>query len=381
MATRKLLKSNWAYVPIILLVFFVASELAWYTPFSQPKAGALQILDVASIDDALTVSFELDVALSTYATVVAIPVQSEPQDLPVYLFFDSRYISVGTDWVLVSRLWEHLEIELQLRGYSGKVTLVDDKGLEDVFLSKERAVVALAYGSFPSNVFSWERNLVTPWLHAGGTLIWFGWEMGYYAVDQNQEEFRHVMPNQLYAEGIKRLGIDQYIRLTGDSEPWGAGADETALSKALDVRYDRIRCGLLYTKVVSSGGLVLGKVGEVDGSVGSASKVSVAAVQVGKGTVVSFGFFIGDADQAGDRNDPASFYSIARDVSQVLCSGVLYKSADQQVWYQRYQLVGDEMCRDSFTLPISPDVQGVVVYGYNSVDSTGLLFFRRYIPL
>jgi len=205
--------------------------------------------------------------------------------------------------------------------------------------------------------------------------------MGFYSVDQNQKTFRFGLPNQLHREGIKRLGMDQYIRLTGNSDPSGTGTDETDLSKALDIRYGYIRCGLLYTKVISSGGLVLGKIGKVDGTEGLASKTSVAAVQVGKGTVLTFGFFVGSEDQAGDRNEPASFYSIARDVAQILCSGILNKSADQQIWYQRYQLASGETRRDSYTLPFNSETHGVIIYGYNSVDSTGLLYFRKYIPL
>lgn len=335
---RLLIKSKWTYVPVLLLLILLVSEITWYTPYLQPHSSSLEVFNVLPETDSLSVSFELIAEFYTDATVVAIPVKSAPVDVPVYLFFDSRYISVGTDWVMISRLWEHLEIALKLRGYTGDVKVVDAEGLEDVFLSKERAVVALAYGAFPSNVFSWETNLVSPWLEAGGTLVWFGWEMGFYSVDQNQKTFRFGLPNQLHREGIKRLGMDQYIRLTGNSDPSGTGTDETDLSKALDIRYGYIRCGLLYTKVISSGGLVLGKIGKVDGTEGLASKTSVAAVQVGKGTVLTFGFFVGSEDQAGDRNEPASFYSIARDVAQILCSGILNKSADQQIWYQRYQL-------------------------------------------
>jgi hypothetical protein len=381
MAKRRLIKSNWAYVPVLLLVILFVSEITWYTPYLQPKASSLEIFTVLPEADSLSVSFELKAGFYTDATVVAIPVESVPTDLPVYLFFDSHYISVGTDWVMVSRLWEHLEIELRLRGYTGAVNVVNAEGLEDVFLSKESAVVALAYGAFPSNIFSWKTNLVSPWLEAGGTLVWLGWEVGFYSVDQNQNTFRFGLSNQLHREGIKRLGMDPYIRLTGNSDPSGRGTDETALSKALDIRYEYIRCGLLYAKVVSSGGLVLGKIGEVDGTVDLASKASVAAVQVGKGTVLTFGFFVGSEDQAGDRNEPASFYSIARDIAQILCSGILHMSADQQAWYQRYQLASGQTSQDSFTLPISSETQGVVVYGYNSVDSTGLLYFRKYLSL
>lgn len=378
---RLLIKSKWTYVPVLLLLILLVSEITWYTPYLQPHSSSLEVFNVFLETDSLSVSFELKAEFYTDATVVAIPVKSAPVDVPVYLFFDSRYISVGTDWVMISRLWEHLEIALKLRGYTGDVKVVDAEGLEDVFLSKERAVVALAYGAFPSNVFSWETNLVSPWLEAGGTLVWFGWEMGFYSVDQNQKTFRFGLPNQLHREGIKRLGMDQYIRLTGNSDPSGTGTDETDLSKALDIRYGYIRCGLLYTKVISSGGLVLGKIGKVDGTEGLASKTSVAAVQVGKGTVLTFGFFVGSEDQAGDRNEPASFYSIARDVAQILCSGILNKSADQQIWYQRYQLASGETRRDSYTLPFNSETHGVIIYGYNSVDSTGLLYFRKYIPL
>jgi hypothetical protein len=379
MEEQKKIRIKWSYVPIVALIFLLASEIAWYAPYTSPGASSLQVLDVTSKDNNLTITFQLSSALSTDATVVAIPVLKEPQDLPIYVFYDTNYTTegVGSDWSLIYRLYEHLKIDLMLRNYSADVKLVDDKELESIFLSNQPAIVIMAYGAFPSNVFSWERNLVKPWIESGGTIVWLGWDMGYYTVNKEQKNLTSEMPNQLHLEGIRRLGMDGFLQVTYGSPYLVDAKQESTLSNVLDIRYNQIRCAPLFDKVIASGGLALGKVG----SLGSSTRVSISAISIGEGTIVAFGFFIGNIDTAGDRNDPSSFYSIARDIAQILCSGVLQTSSTLELWYQNYRLSNGETIIEKCSVSMKPGIKGVVFYGYNSIESTGLLFFREYLPL
>jgi hypothetical protein len=377
--SRKIVENKWSYVPIAVLIFLLASEIVWYAPYTSPKTGSLQVLEVTSQGNNLTIGFKLSSAFVTNATVVAIPVIRDPQDQPVYVFYDTNYTTdgVGSDWSLIYRLYEHLKINLMLRNYSANVKLVDAMALESVFRSNEPAVVIMAYGAFPSNVFSLERNLVTPWIQSGGTIIWLGWEMGYYTVDKEQKTLTSEMLGQPHLDGISRLGMEDFLQPTSGPPYLVFAQQESTISDALDIRYNQIRCAPLLDKVIASGGIALGKVGPLN----SSTRVSVSAIPIGDGAVVSFGFFIGNIDTAGDRNDPSSFYSIARDIAQILCSGVLQTSSTLELWHQNYHLSNGETIIEKCSVSIKPSIKGIFFYGYNSIDSSGLLFFREYLPL
>ena len=370
------MKSRWGILPVLLLVFLLVSEIAWYSPFSAPKAGSVNITGVALVDNTCKIDYQVTASVPLNATVVAVPVKNAPVDLPVYVFFDPDYPTsgIGSDWVLVNRVWEHLAIELNLRGYSGEVKLVNASELEAVFLSKDPAVVVMAYGAFPSNVFSRDTNLVTPWIESGGVMLWFGWEMGYYSVDSSQAGGKLT---RLGLDGIMAVGMYNYdYPIFAVSPTWIAGGQGTSVSEALGIRYNQIRAAPVLENVVDSGGLVLGHVGKLRSSV----RVSVSDISMGNGSVVTFGFFIGSLDTAGDKNDPTSFYSISRDIAQILCSGILQSSASSEVESENYVLSAGESIAGSVTVPVSSGMSGVVVYGYNDIDSTGLLFFRQYVP-
>ncbi|MDR2719425.1 MAG: hypothetical protein LBC03_01290 [Nitrososphaerota archaeon] len=366
------MRSRWGLVPVILLLFLFLSQIFWYAPFSQPVDGSVHITNDFSTDGKYTIDYVIQASMPINATIVAIPVSSVPADLPVYVFFDPDYsiAELGSDWTFINRVWEHLAIQLDLRNYSSTVELVNDQELANIFLAKAPAVVIVATGAFPSNVFSSTTNLVQPWVESGGVMIWFGWEMGYYSVEPSGEL------DPLGAKGIDCIKMAEYVQITSGGPSWISADKSTLLSDALDIRYNQVRAAPLFHEVVVADGWPLGFVGDVNASL----RISVSAIPMGAGTVITFGFFIGTSDTAGDRNDPTSFYSIARDISQILSSSIL-KSSDLKISHQSYQLANGESQQGSLTVSISPETIGVVVYGYNDVDSTGLLFFKQYVPI
>ena len=388
MEKPKMTKNKWAFVPLAVLIILVVSEINWYYPYGSPRPTSLQILNSNSTNDALNLNFSISSDLPSNITFTAIPVLTEPEDLPVYVFYDVNYTTqgIGSDWNLIHRLWEHLKIDLKLRNYYGDVELVDAKELESIFLSNKPAVTIMAYGAFPSNVFRNETNLVinlvTPWIKSGGILIWFGWEPGYYTVDQGQSYMTSDMENQLHGDGIENLGFGKFFRVTEGEPYWITCEVRSLFSEELDIRYNLIRTAPVYEAVANvSGGLLLGKVGQVN----STNRISVAAIPLGLGQLVAFGRFIENMDES----NPLSFYSVSRDISQILCSGVLHTSkalgigpAGENLWHKNYYLSYGEIKNENVAIPISsPDVKGFVLYGYNSIDSTGLLFFRDYVPI
>ena len=369
------MKSKWALVPVAILIILVVSEFAWYYPYTSPRPVSLQVFNSNSTNNALNMEFLISSDIPSNITVTAIPVTTEQVDMPVYVFYDENYSTqgIGSDWSLIHRLWEHLKIDLKLRNYHGDVELVDAKELQSIFTSNESSVVIMAYGAFPSNVFSWEKNFVTPWIQSGGILIWFGWEPGYYTVDQGQGYITSDMPNQLHSEGIERLGFGGIFQPTFGEPYWITCEVRTPISEALDIRYNLIRTAPLLEKVTKVGGLALGKVGDVN----STGRISVSAIPLGQGQLVAFGRFIENMDES----NPLSFYSVSRDISQILCSGVLHTSSATEFRRENYYLNAGEGEIENFAVSIKPDDKGVIVYGYNSIDSTGLLFFRDYIPV
>ena len=367
------MKSKWQLVPIIVLLALLVAEAYWYIPYTHPDSGKMHILDISSnANGAVTIKYELSASLPLDATVVVTPVQQEPQDLPVYIYYDEDYPVAGTFWNVTRMLWEHVKTDLALRTYTAEVRLVNAAELEAIFLSKSYGIVIMASGNFPSNVFSWEKNLAKPWLDAGGTLIWFGWVAGYYTVDKGQEEpVAWGMPNQLMEEGVKRMGLDSFFEIKAIWEHPISAESHSPLSESLDITYSLIQQAPLINKVVAAGGLILGKIGGETGKLRS----SVSVIPIGSGRIIVFGFFPMGGHVA---NGPEL---CAQEVAQILCSGVLDSGSPSNIWHQSYHLSHSETKIDTCTIHLDKNTVGVVVYGYYATDSSGLLFYREFVTL
>jgi len=375
------LKNVWQLVPVAIIIILLISEVIWYIP-PHPKPGTLQVLEVSpGFQSEVTVKYQLSATLPLDATVVITPVVEQPQDLPIYVFYDENYPGIYASKKITliqgSMLWVHVKTELYLRNYSAEVKLASAEELESLFSTNSTAIVIMASGALPSNVFSWETNLVKPWIDSGGTLIWFGWVPGWYVVEKGQrdEEISCNMSQHLYQEGPRRLGLEGYFEYMPLEEHPTVAEISSPLSNALDTTYNLIQQAPYLHKVLSENGLVLGKIG------GNSSKLrsSISMIRVGEGKIIIFGFFLTSSLVL---NGPEL---AARDIAQILCSGILQVGADPDPSYRIYHLLEGETKTDTVELSVDGDVYseiiGLIVYGYASRDSIGLLFHREFVLL
>jgi hypothetical protein len=369
-----MMEDKWQAIPVVLMVILLISEAIWYTPLTHPKRGILKIQEVTFDESGnVTINFQLTTNFPLNATILIIPVTNAPKDLPVYVFYDKDYPTVGTSWTLSQMLWEHLKTELFLRGYCGEVELANAEELNSLLSAKTPAILIIASGAFPSNIFSWSEDLVKPWLDSGGILIWFGWFPGYYTVEkgQSQEEITWNMPQHLHEEGPKRLGLEDFFEFIPiEMQPTTAELFEPPLSRILDIKYDFIQQAPLLYKVISVNGLILGKIG------GPSQKLrsSVSVIPIGAGKIIIFGYLL-----AGSLvlNGPEF---AARDIAQILCSGILQSSSISNIQHRNYNLSYRQSVSDALRLKLETNT-GLVVYGYSLLESRSLFFHREFFAI
>jgi len=353
---------------MVILLILIISEAFWYVPYTPMKEESLHVLSVTQDREGnVTVRYELSANLPSDVTVLVTPVMSNPPDLPVYVFYDRDYPATGTSWGAVYILWAHLKAQLYLRDYKANVELANAEELETLFSTNSSAIVIMASGAFPSNLFSWERNLVKPWMESGGTLIWFGWIPGYYSVDKDQDEseVKPDNPQNPRHEGARLLGLDDFFEFITDNPTMAE--NESPLSQILDTSYNLIQqAPLIY--MVNRTGLILGKFG----GEWNRLRVSISMVPIGDGRIILFGFFL---KSSLTLNGPELS---ARDVAQILCSGVLYMSNVSTPCYQSHHLSPGETKTDALKFKVDSEAVGVIIYAFPSRESSGLLFHREF---
>ncbi|MEM3594858.1 MAG: hypothetical protein QXS27_09000 [Candidatus Jordarchaeaceae archaeon] len=367
-------ENKWQTIPIAIVILLLISEIIWYSPQTHPKEAALTIQEVTFDETGnITINLTLTTNLPLNATIIITPVTEKPEDLPVYIFYDKNYPTVGTSWTLIQMLWEHVKTELSLRGYSSEVKLTDAENLENILKTKTPAIIIMASGAFPSNIFSWETNLVKPWLGSGGILIWFGWIPGYYTVEkgQSQEDIRWDSPQNLHEEGTKRLGLQDFFELIEIEDCPTTAELESPLSQILDTKYNFIQQAPLLQKVINADGLALGKIGGCPEN----PRSSISLIPIGKGKMIIFGYFL---TASLVLNGPELS---ARDIAQILCSGILKANSISNILHRNYTLPKGYSKNDALNLPLDPNTAGLVIYGYSSQESSSLLFHRKFLQI
>jgi hypothetical protein len=368
--------NKWQYVPAAILILLLVGEILWYTPITTPNAGSFKILRVTKqlgeAGSEVNITFQLNANLPIDATVVVTPLREAPQDLAVYVFYDADFPTVGTDWIFSAMLQAHLSAQLRLRGYSYQANLVNATELKSILLRKKSAIVIMASGAFPSDVFSKEANLVKPWVEAGGVLVWFGFHIGYYVVERGmkREDITDNMTQNLRENGSTQLGLDGFFEYREMKDNPTVAIYSSPVSEALDTIYDLIQQAPLLHMVLARNGSVLGKIGGEDPF---RFRPSISMIPVGMGKIVIFGFFL---MQSLALNGPEL---AAWDLAQILCSGVLQMNPNSIQYNRSYHLAREEAETDVCHLTVESDSGGFIVFEYTSRQSDGVLFYREFI--
>src|SRR5207249_4387637 len=169
------------------------------------------------------------------------------------------------------------------------------------------AIVTMT-GVLPSMAFSRGTDLLTPWVRAGGLLVWGGATIGYYSGVENQKIQTSPSPN---GPSLRERGADLILGTGIATFPWEAGrtaTQQSEISAALGIEYQLASGRIKIGAVAARGGNVLGWYDN--------KYSSVSYLPSGAGGFLIFG---------GEVRDAAS---LSRDVAQLLVSGVMYGSGE-----------------------------------------------------
>lgn len=169
--------------------------------------------------------------------LAALPVPSAAVPRRVAIYVDPAYPVSGSTAAAVSSIASALTNALRLRGFRGTVREVNAEGLRAVLQNGKAARVTAVVdtsGVLPHPVFGPHRDLVGPWLRAGGTLYWGGEAIGAtYGVPAHGDHLPKA--RRLGHGGIKRFFPPN---LLGHLDVhWSAGSEPSEVARAIGLSY------------------------------------------------------------------------------------------------------------------------------------------------
>lgn len=266
----------------------------------------------------------------------------------IAVLVDQTLQSSGSDLRTVKGVYDNLATEATLRGLPFTVTAVDAAGMERLLQDVQRAqdlVVVNPMGVLPANSFSLQRDLLTPWLRAGGRLVWAGDLAGYYSASPGQ--VLGASPDNPGLEGNRLVYGGRNVLL----EPfeWGRqGSARSAPAEALELAYTFTHGGVLSTAAVAAGG---GGLGWLD----AGGRSSIAWVPDGSGGILTFG------------GEVRSEVVLVNDLLRLLLFG--FDSPSSQVAYQDFPLSSSDSAKSfEWKVPL-PSEAGLTVVAFDPDDN------------
>lgn len=244
----------------VLLIGLIVGELVIYSAPVKQAEHTLQI-GVASIQStSLSTSLRLNVAHASSDSdvrLLAFPLAKSPSNSrSVFVYDDAAYASAGVSPATVQGIFDHLTGELAARQYAKPVVGLSATGLVDVLKATSQAgdrVVVMMTGALPSRAFSRQIDLLSPWVEAGGLVIWGGGAIGFWSGVAGKPL---TATNVIGESGTERLigrGVLRYPTRFGL-----IGGTQSAFANALGISYRFSGVGMLWDSVVAQGGLNLG---------------------------------------------------------------------------------------------------------------------------
>ena len=269
------------YVVLGLLVVTSVSELSAYRPGPFAPADTSVAVEAVSLNRGdLTVMLRIGGSSNTQRLrIVGAPLPVQPDRRDVIVYDDLKYPISGSNSRAVFGVYKHLADELILRHSSLVVSDTDAEGLARIFDNRtaaSRHIVVVTTGAFPATVLTRNRNLVGPWLQAGGTLVWGGDAIGYYSAAVNESI---GSGDNLGADGPKAvLGVDA---VNFPTEFLRQSHYPSENSMALGIEYLQSGSGVDLSRVGVIGAKALGwQTGTIS---------SIAVVPTGRGRALVFG--------------------------------------------------------------------------------------------
>jgi hypothetical protein len=288
-----------------LLIGLIVIEIVVYSPPIQRIENSLTVSgqSVRQSDQSTTVRLAISGASNQDVRVVAFPLSDKTVRQPsVFAYDDASFPVAGVGPLVAQGVPDHVDGELLAHHYAGSFSRVTASELAAVFRDAGDAgdrVVVVMTGVFPATVFSSKVDLVSPWVQAGGTIVWGGGTIGYWSGVAGQMLSANDAVGEAGTERLLGSGVVQYPTVFGR-----AGTSQSSFGSALDVSYRFASVGVLRDPVLARGGLALGWY--------SGPFSSVSYLPRGQGGYLIFG---------GEILDEAS---ASVDLMRILLSGAIY---------------------------------------------------------
>lgn len=234
--------------------------------------------------------------------LAAFPLSNKPLLRSIFVYNDPSYPTANTIPTVGEGVFDNLAGELVSRNYPFPVVAVKADSLRDTLMAIADAnhrTVVLMTGVLPSTVFARNLDLVTPWVQAGGLIVWGGGAIGYWSGTHGQPLGSTNVVGETGTERLLGKGIVTYPSTTNR-----VASAQGELASALDVSYKFASSGVLRGSVLARGGLTLGWY--------SGGFSSVSYLPQGLGGYLIFGGEIPEE------------VAVSRDVAHILLAGAVY---------------------------------------------------------
>jgi hypothetical protein len=291
-----------AYLQRVTLAVLVLTLLAAFVSYPR-RHPASPRLTVARDRTGVRVIAQGGVDRATqHLRLVAVPVKdTRPKNIAVYV--DDAYPTRGSDQRTAKGIFDHLHAELVFQRYRGRVAEIDASGfagaLRDIRSAPHTIIVAMT-GMFPVAVFSTTADLVSPWVKAGGTLVWGGTPVGAWSAPPRASTISGPDDVSLGPQGVERLLGPGLLGTPPDLRRYAFQRTPTAA--ALDLDYQDTGVSLLDTGLRAHRRMI---------GWTSSGRSSISVVRRGRGSFVLF--------------EGPIFYEeiVVRDLSRLILAGVL----------------------------------------------------------
>ncbi len=212
--------------------------------------------------------------------IIGVPLSATPSRRDIVVYDDLSYPIAGSTSGSVLGVYNHVAAELAIRHAPFSVTDTDAVGLARLLgniAQADQHIVVITTGAFPSTVLGTGRNLVRPWLEAGGTLVWGGDAIGYYSANRGEPLGLGIADPM--ADGPRLvLGVDA---LSFPDAHLREGNYPSPIAQALGIEYRQTAAGVDLARVSDTGATAMGwQTGTIS---------SIARVPTGRGRALVFG--------------------------------------------------------------------------------------------
>jgi hypothetical protein len=305
-----------------------------------------------------------------------------PSPVPAFFFLDSSYRVQFGDLVDATAVLDGVQSDLSAVHSATSLTAITGSEMPSILASHPTAALVIAeFGVLPSTVFSNSTNLLTPWIAAGGTLIWAGGPLGYYSVLPDVPAPPSgcspcwLGQQQILGYPLVDPSADRFQSYPSVETPLIAD-QPTAIASALGLQYNGTPFAANVSELDRHGGFAIGDLTDpaTDGQIRSPVTTSLAYIPLGLGRI----YYFGGAEDAGPATIPREGPRLISDIFTLLT--VPYMPVPGIVLSDEANLPGDGTTAE-FTLATANWTEGVILVVYAQTSGVDLSLFSQTLIL